>query len=908
MSYSANQYNYATPLSSSTGLLKDTGYPSDKKYFVLGGNTLDGSYYPVSGDVGLWGDALSDANGNLSEPFVVTVNETLTINAIRLIGSQYCYPVAFTIKFYNGSTLLSTVTETNNNNAEYIKKLPATLNVDKYVIEVTKVSSATSPVRLLNAYNPGFVSRVDTLSVKQNAASEMSFLLEFTSKDSLLMKHAESAKPTVVAASTDSLKMRQTDNDLLFNNVHVTDDLKAKESSSTGVLNTIEVTKDSIVVKHGNSSHILNTIDVYKETIKPLVVEKVSHVLNTIDVTTDKLLVQNEPDSRLVNIHTIMKEPFRRIFGKVYITYTDPMLDSETNVTVSSEAYNSVKDQILDDVLEVDNPKYFTLYDNDLTGEYVLNDANSQVGWVSAELSNDDGTFDNPPSLSTTFYARPITTLVITFDDSRGNIAKDFTVTFTKEDGSTVVKQYTDNNDTQVTVITGTEDGISDVVDITVTITRVAKPNMPAIIIDMPISSTILYKGYEDDSNLMSIDLLEELTYEDDIEALGGISANEVSIVLDNSLKNFFFNSKSLVSKQLKRNRKIVPWLGAEIVPGEIEWYTLGTFWSYKWDVPANGLTASVVGFDTIGLLDNTQFTDHQVQVNKSLGELIEYVLVDAKKELTFLEWQIEDSLFDIVIPYAWFEHSSHAAALRKISLCYPLHIYCDRQGRVQARSQKLKLDYYYDTWSDSTNIIDKNYSSLYTVLPNIISVQVTMPSIKDNEQLVNDNTLFTVTDGDERTINFNAPYISNINVSVDCDNSISYTYTVYSWGIVMSFSGSGTVRSILCTGTCLDVSTKTVTSKQNALSVRLNGAVTRNVDSEFIQTTDLANTIINRLFTLSENDKYDATVEYRGDIALTINDPILLLDGIAPDNRYNIKRHELSWNGHLTGSADLNT
>lgn len=799
--------------------------PIDKKFFTLHDNVLDGSYTPVSGDVGLWGSVLADDGGYLSEPFEIEIEESLYINAFRIVGNAYSYPIDFVVNFYNGDSVVHTIEVTDNNTVDYLVRMPSTITADRVTVSVNRISS-NSVARLLMVYNPGYVNRSDSLKVGYNERVILSQLLKFLLSDTLSTKFS-------------------------------------------------------------------------KET---------SHVLNTIDVTTDTLVAKHEDQSTLTNVHSLMKSPFRKIFGKVYITYTDPMLDSETNVTSTSEAYNSSKDQILDDLTSVDNPSYFTLYDNDLTGYYVVNGVDSQVGWSSAELSKSDGTFDKPPTLTTRFYSRPITNLVITFDESRDNLVLDFTVTFTREDGSTVVKEYSNNSEKQVTVVSGTDEGISDVVDITITVFRVAKANSPAVVLDMPISSTILYKGYDDISELMSIDLLEELTYEDDVEALGGISANEITVVLDNSLKQFFFNSGSLVSKQLKRNRKIIPWLGVEVVPGEIEWYTLGTFWSYKWDVPANGLTTTVVGFDTIGLLDNAPYINHQVQINKSLGELIEYILVDAKKELAFLEWNIEDSLYEIIIPYAWFDHSSYAAALRKLSLCYPMHVYCDRQGVVQARSQKLKLDYYYDTWSDNTNVIDKNYSSLYTVLPNIITVQVTMPVVKDNEQLVEDTTLFAVDGVEDRTLNFNSPYIGNLNIVVDCDSSVAYTYSVYSWGIAMVFTGTGNVRSIKCTGSCVDTSTKTTITKQNALSVRLNGAVPRRVDSEFIQTADLANLIINRLFALSENDKYDATVQYRGDIALTINDPILLQDGIAPDNRYNIKRHELAWSGHLTGSADLNT
>lgn len=824
MSYSANQYNYATPLSGSTELFDGSAASSNINYFTLHDNVLDGTYYPVSGDVGLWGDEVSDANGILSTPFEVTIVDDLTINGYRLLGSSHSHIIDFNINAYYADELVHSVSVTDNDQIEYVYLTPSTVIADKVVVRITRVSPNTV-ARVLRVYNPSHIKRVDYARVSLIESTETSQLFQILKEDTF----------TVIAA------------------------------------------------------------------------EKTSHVHNRIEANDDLNIMPDE-ETILGNIHSVMKSPYRQVYGKVYITYTDPMLDNTTALVASSEAYNSAKEQILDDVTEVDIVNYFTLYENDLTGNYLVTGADSQVGWLSAELSKEDGTFENPPSLSIQFYPRPITTFVVTFDNSRGNLVKDFTVTFTKEDGSTVVREYTNNESIQVTIVGGIEEALSDIVDITVTVYKIASPNRPANIIDMPISSTILYRGYGDISELMSIDLLEELTYEDDIEALGGISANEVTVTLDNSSKNFFFNSGSLVSKQLKRNRKIVPWLGAEIVPGEIEWYTLGTFWSYKWDVPANGLTTTVVGFDTIGLLDNTTYVDHQVQKDKSLGYLIDYILTDAKKEFAFLEWNIEEALYDIIIPYAWFEYSSHAAALRKLSMCYPMHIYCDRQGVVQAKSQKLKLDYYYDTWSDSTNVIDKKYSSLYTVLPNIISIQVTVPSVKSDETLVEDTTPFSVDVNEERILNFSSPYLDDLALIIDCDNTVSYTHSVYSWGIVLNFTGSGNVRSIKCTGSCVDISTKTTITKQNVLSVKLNGAVTRNVDSEFIQTTDLANLIINRLFALSENDKYDATVEYRGDIALTINDPILLQDGIAPDNRYNIKRHELAWSGYLTGSADLNT
>ena len=906
MAYKTNQYNYATPLSSAPGFVNSSPAVSDLKYMSLSDNVLDGSCVPASGDVGIWGTTVSDANGNLSTPFVITVTENATIRAFRLVGSQYVYPVAFTVKFYNGSTLLRTITESNNASAGYVYLMVPKLTITHYEITITKISKANNVARVYNVYEPSTGLLTDTIKTKSSEASTLSLQLYFTSQDTIKVKQENSALPIVCAINRqDRIAAKASESDVITANISAYDTVKAKESTRTAVVNTVDVAKDSLKVKHASTSHILNTIDVTKDTLVQKLVEARSGILNTIDVTYDALNVSSIDVPTLTNVHSRMKEPSRRIYGKVYITYTDPMLDSETTFMTSGNAYNSNNAQVLDSISSI-KTKYFTLYDNKLDGSYPLIDADSQVGWVSNVLSGADGTFEEPPFIQVNFSERPVMGLSIYFDDSRGAIVNDFTVEYKKKNGTSEIKYFTGNTKQSVMI---TDEAIANVVSIKVTITKIAKPYYPAVIVELPVNSTILYKGYKDASDLISIGLLEELTYKDEIEALGGISANEVTVVLSNSDKQFYFNNtNSLVAQQLKRNRKIVPWLGVEIIPGEIEWYTLGTFWSYNWNVPTGSLTATVVGFDTIGLLGTTSFTNHTMQVNKSLGELIEYVLDDAKVLFSFIKYNIDPELYDIIIPYAWFSAASHTAALQKISECYPMHIYCDRDGVITARPQKLHLDYYYDTWADSTNVINKSYDSLYTTLPNVVNVTVNDPTVKENEQLVKDQLVFNVVDFPTRTLNFSKPYISDIVVSIDCDSTVSYTYDTYSWGIDINFTGSGSVRSIECTGTILDISNTSVVTRKDEASIRLNGSVARDISSDFIQDSTLAGAILSRLFSLSEDDKYDASVEYRGDIALTINDPIRLLNGIAPDNRYNIKRHQLFWNGALSGSAELNT
>lgn len=907
MSYVANQYNYATPLSGVVNLVGEQSVVADNKYFTLFDNVLDGSYKPISGDAGLWSSSLSDSTGLLPEPFTVTVTENVTFNAFRLQGSSYAYPVAFTVVFYSGSTAIYTISEAANNLVSYVHYLPKTINATSYYIRITKISKGNAAARLYNLYNPGYVKRADTAGLRLVGASSASSLHDFFSADTLMVKAAPSRNLAVTASASDRLHVASSYKTDHTHRVGGTDALRCRTSNDSAIRNTIGDVRDRLILRPVFNSHIRNTIEVTKDTLRAAVREDISHVINNIDRTVDicPVAITARSNADLMNIHSVMKGSMRHVYGKVYITYTDPMLDSETRYLSSGSAYNSVIEQLTDNNVSSAG-RFFTLYDNDLSGSYTPSDAQSQVGWVSAQVSDENGEFNGVlPYIRIEFSSRPSVNLPITFDDSHGSVPKDFTVSYEKEDGTVIAKNITGNTNTTIML----DEPIADVVSITLTVLSVTKAGYPVAILEVPAVSTQLYVGYKDRSDLMSIDLLEELTYDDEIEALGGVSANSITVTLDNSKRDFYFNNtKSLVASSLKRNRKIVPWLGVEVIPGEIEWYTLGTFWSYRWDVPVEGLTAKVVGFDTIGLLDLTNFTKHTVQVGKSIGQLVEYVLNDAKQQLDFIEYDIDPSLYNVIIPYAWFEAKSHTTALRRISQCYPMHIYCNREGVICAAPQKLRYDYYYDTWSDNTNVISKNYNSLYTTLPNIINVEVKQPFVKTGESLVNDTLSFNVSAMPTRTLNFNGLYVSDIVVDIDCDSTVQYTYEAYSWGINVYFTGTGTVRSITCVGTVLDTQNTSIVSGQKAASVRNNGAVTRDIKSDFIQTSDHALELIDRLLTLSEYDKYDVEVKYRGDISLTINDPILLLDGIAPDNRYNIKRHELSWNGSLTGSAYLNT
>lgn len=644
------------------------------------------------------------------------------------------------------------------------------------------------------------------------------------------------------------------------------------EASSTTNLNDLsDLGKLGSIVLNADGTSI----------IRSLITEQDVARLNIVDTSV------------LSNIHSVMKEPSREILGKVEVSYVNPLRDDQITITVPSTSYNSSVSQITDGILEP-SAKFFRVGDNTLDGSFKLMGNNVQTGWWTQLYSDDQGNISL--TIPFEFTSRPITSFIIAFDPVRQVLATNFDIVFRLEDGTSTTFSVTNNTSYQYYY---QEDPRPDVVGIDLVFKTLNKPNTYLTLLDVSLSSLIEYYG----EDLMNISLIEELSYEDETETLGGVSANEITVTFNNDQGQFYFNnSASLAARQLKKNRRVRAWLGAYISEDILEWHPLGTYWTYRWDVPTDALHATCVGFDTIGFLATTEFIDHTVFINQSIGWLVEYVLNDARKFLEDIAFDIDQELYSIIIPYAWFEKGNHATALNKIARGYFMDIYCDRMGRIAAKLRKNAVTYF-DTWSDSTNVTSKAYPTLYTTQPNIISVGVNAVSVI-NKQILNSTQPVPVQNGSVIDNTFSEPYVSEASINVD--SSATYTSEIYSWGLRLRFTSAGTLNSISVTGNCLEMDTTASVVKENVDSIITDGVEARSITSEFIQTPTFAESVAERVMQSLASDLYEADVNYRGDIALTIADPIRLLDGIAPTDRYTIKRHTLYWDGGLTGTANL--
>ena len=619
------------------------------------------------------------------------------------------------------------------------------------------------------------------------------------------------------------------------------------------------------------------------------------YVLSVTRISSGSDVLKVSTASFKLYASTLMKAPERRIHGRVEVTYANITKDS--TVHINAGAYGSSTEDLTNTLVEP-TAKFFKLYDNKLDGTYKVAGYTSETGWWPKTMPDENGVYASPKELTLRFTQRNLYGLTIVGDPT--GFPKTFDVIILSADGTRSTTKVTDNTEATYRIDTLFKNAIG----VDIIIYASSAPNRPAVILEVPVSSSIIYE----DKDLVDISLLEELSYEDSLEKLGGISANELSVNFSNEDESFYFNNPtSPVAGYLKKNRRIRAWLGAESLDtGAVVWSMLGTFWTYDWNVPVGSLIAKTTAFDTIGLLGTQKYYNHAVYRDKSVGELIEIVLTEAKQRFEFLTWEIEPALYDIIVPIAWFMYDSYMAALNRIASCDLVNIYCARDGRIMATRRLSGVSTSDDVWSESTNIVETTYPTLHTDRTNYIDVHITKVSVSEEEVLKIDNAGYNVQAGEIRDFTFSGPVETLTSIQVD--SAAEYTYEWYSWGLRVTFTTKGKFNSIVVRGQVIATDSSSSVHLQDDVAIEDDGIVSSEVRSDFIQTEAHAARLAKYLYDNIEISAYDAEVKYRGDISLTLNDKINLRDGLTPSNLYFIKRHELHWNGGLTGSARLNT
>lgn len=605
-----------------------------------------------------------------------------------------------------------------------------------------------------------------------------------------------------------------------------------------------------------------------------------------------------------------IKAQARQILGRVHIDYTDPNIDNSITVTTSEAANFAQPDQTADGVDSVMD-KWAVL-----DGTWVLDgtfklapdpsanpDQTIQVGWWGTTFSDPStGAFVAPyPTLTVDFFSRPINSLHVAGDSVLGEYPVDFAITLYDANNNVLLSQPVTGN-TQVIwgqVITPTN-------QCTKMVLEVHKWSAPGRQVKIAEFFTSIRQTYEGD-DIISIDLVEEREVNQASLPVGNISANQISIKLNNQDRRFDAdNAASPLYELLKPQRHVQAWLGIDALDlsgvDGIQWVPLGEFWTTEWQAPEDTVEASLVARDRLELMRTTTYQTSQVIQNTNLYNLAVAILQDYG--LSASQYNVDTALQSVAVPYAWFNATSHRDALRTVAEAGLANVYCDRDGVLQvivasngASAETITPDDYFKR----DNPMQQQY------VANIISVNTQPLKPGTSQEIYRNNDPISVPAGGSATITAfynNTPCLSPAASLVSPPAGVSISgATYYGWGAnitIQNTGGTAASVTVSITGQPLTVQNKQQASAQDSNSITDNGPLQYNFpDNPLVQTLAVAQQIANSLLASFKDSRRDLSLDWRGNPALLLGDVVTV-----KGTDFAIYRQEIQWDGGLSAQT----
>jgi hypothetical protein len=625
-----------------------------------------------------------------------------------------------------------------------------------------------------------------------------------------------------------------------------------------------------------------------------------------------------------------MRAQRRQVLAKVVIDYTDPLIDQSIQVDASERARISWPEQTADGLTQA--PYMWASLDGSWTLDQFrrpMPDTEEladlyQVGWWGEQIAGIGGAFAEPyPTLTVTHTPRPVHSLKVVGENQFSEYPVDFTIRLRDGLGVLLHEEVVTGNDS-LTWSKVLEAPILDVVSQELEIHKWSHEGRQAKILEFFSS---VQQTHEDD--LIAVSLLEEREVSQGSLPVGNISSNEIVVRLSNEDRRFDpDNETSPLNGLLLPNRRVRAWLGAE-VNGDTEWVPLGTFWSVEWGTESDVLEAAVRALDRLEHLRKSIYRTSVVQQNVTAAALAQAILLDAG--LSSVDWVIEDEVNDVVFPWAWFEPVSHREALRLLAEAAMAVVYCDRDGRVRIGASAVVLpDEETGPWylQGGSFPAETTVQPVFGIGPDDYFAPLRAPSRQDQvaneivvtarpvapagspEEVYRSSSPITVPAGQIVTVTaqYQQPPVKDATASLDSpppDVSI-VDARYYAWGAevdIQNTGGSDADVTLVITGTRLVAwaGERVVTRDEN--SQALNGRIVFEFpENHLIQTRAQAQTIAQALLASFKDPRRDIEIEWRGNPALELGDPVTIITDMVRDRRseYVIVRQELEWAGYL--------
>ena len=369
--------------------------------------------------------------------------------------------------------------------------------------------------------------------------------------------------------------------------------------------------------------------------------------------------------------------PTRRAKAKVGFEILDNEAYNDNTSIVTGEAPISRKGQLTNKKRNMDH-KYAT-FEKDyfkLDGSFCIpptpDEGNSELGWWSDDISDENGVFTSYQILEFNFTEEHNSMgLTITFDTMANEYASDFDIEIYRLDGTLIHKEEVTDNDNPLYVLIK---GLDNYGRIVITIKKWAKPYRRARITEVDFG---VIQEYQDDK-IIKLNMIEEMNIISD-----KIPSNEIKFTIDNKSKEFNILNPEGFYRFLKERQEVQASIGVEVRENEFEYIPMGKFYLTDWQSDEGALTASFTARDVFELLESIDYKESLTNTN--LYDLAEDVLTKANVKDYFIDEGLKN------IPTNGFIKSLNSRkALQYIGIAGKAAVYQDRQGILQIKQFKV--------------------------------------------------------------------------------------------------------------------------------------------------------------------------------------------------------------------------
>lgn len=308
-------------------------------------------------------------------------------------------------------------------------------------------------------------------------------------------------------------------------------------------------------------------------------------------------------------------------FIEINYLLTDPDVQKDLSVSVSSDEAISDKDSILDESNKSVN-KYTTLEDGlfllDSDEKYIPTDY-GETGYVSRIWSDNNGLYTTPIVLNMSaskLHENIIPGVTITWSKAYQEYAVKFEIKVYKDNTLIASKLVEDNRSINNVVIFD----FDDFNRIMIEVLEWCKPNRRCRIEEFLVG---VYNTYTK-NDLMSYE------HEQICDLLSGsLPKNSITFNFDNSDSKWNPLNKDGFNKYILERQEVSVRYGYEI-DNDVEWIDVGEFYMIEWNIPSNGLEASFTARDLIEFMND----DYKGVKSGTLYQICEAAFIQANLPL----------------------------------------------------------------------------------------------------------------------------------------------------------------------------------------------------------------------------------------------------------------------------------